>query len=165
MLRTDEGDDLVRDLLLEGRARGIRTSPTVVVGGRALGGAQDPEVIRDFLSARPSPVRPVPSEVQRFRWATSLLEQRDPLGALTMLGPLLEEHGADPALRLLAARAWFASAQLTKARTALEELAAEAPGDSYVQVLLGRTLQRLGLGAEAAPHLNLGAAMTPAYVS
>jgi Flp pilus assembly protein TadD len=100
--------------------------------------------------------------VQRFRWATSLLEQRDPLGALTMLRPLLEEHGSDPGVRLLAARAWFASARLGRAQAALEELAAEAPGNAYVQVLLGRTLQRLGRRAEAVPHLRMSSAMSPA---
>jgi Flp pilus assembly protein TadD len=110
--------------------------------------------------AHGDPDRTLPSEVLRFRWAESLLEQRDPLGALRMLRPLLDEHGADRGVRLLAARAWFASAQLNRALAALEELAAGSPGDPYVQVLLGRTLQRLGRGGEAVPHLRMGAAMT-----
>jgi thioredoxin-like negative regulator of GroEL len=160
LLRGGAGDDLVRDLLLEGKARGVRTSPTIVAGGRALAGAQPPEVIREFLRAGDGGRATPPAEVLRFRWADSLLQQRDPLGALRMLRPLLDEHGADRGVRLLAARAWFASAQLNRARAALEGLAAESPGDSYVQVLLGRTLQRLGRGAEAAPHLRLSAAMT-----
>jgi Flp pilus assembly protein TadD len=70
---------------------------------------------------------------------------------------------ADRGLRLLAARAWFASAQLRKARTALAELLAEYPDDAYARVLLGRTLQRLGRHEEAGAHLRLGGAMTPAY--
>lgn len=164
LLAGDAGADLVRDLLLEGKARGVRTSPTFVVGDRALAGAQPPEVLRDFLAAGdPAEGRARPVEVQRYRWASSLLDQRDPLGALTMLEPLLAEHGGDRSVRLLAARAYFASAQLSRAMTALEALAAEFPGDAYVQVLLGRTLQRLGRPGEARPHLLLSGAMTPGY--
>nr|WP_281424793.1 hypothetical protein [Pseudonocardia nigra] len=33
------------------------------------------------------------------------------------------------------------------------------PHDSYLRLLLGRTLQRLGRGEEAAPHLRLAGAM------
>jgi predicted DsbA family dithiol-disulfide isomerase len=158
LLVGDAGDERVRELLLEGKARGIRTSPTIVVGDRALAGAQPPAVIAEFL-ADGGERRPVPAEVERYRWAESLLEQRDPLGALVLLRPLLAEHGRDRSVRLLAARAWYASAQLGRARTALEELVAEHPADAYAQVLLGRTLQRMSRGEEAGPHLRLSSAM------
>ncbi|MFB9201371.1 DsbA family protein [Nonomuraea spiralis] len=158
------GADLVRELLLTGKAKGVRTSPTIVVGGRALAGAQPPDVIRDFLAdAAGQPARRLPAEVERLRHAESLLDQRDPLGALTLLRPLLDEHGTDRGVRLLAARAYFASAQLGRARTALEELVADVPDDSYVRHLLGRTLQRQGRPEEAATHLTLAAVMTPDY--
>lgn len=162
LLATDAGEERVRELLLEGRARGIRTSPTIVVGERALAGAQPPEVIRDLLEEGTEPSR-LPVEVERYRWAESLLAQRDPLGALVLLRPLFTEHGGDRSVRLLAARAWFASAQLGRARAVLEELVAEHPADSYAHVLLGRTLQRLGRHEEAGAHLRVGGAMTPAY--
>lgn len=162
LLAGDAAEERVRELLLEGRARGIRTSPTIVVGDRALAGAQPPDVIAEFL-AEGGEGRSVPAEVDRYRWAESLLEQRDPLGALVLLGPLLAEHGDDRSVRLLAARAWYASAQLGRARAALEELVADHPGDAYAHVLLGRTLQRMSQGEQAVPHLRLSSAMgTPA---
>jgi len=163
LLASGAGQERVRELLLEGRARGIRTSPTIVVGERALAGAQPPEVIAEFL-AEGGPERSLPEEVRRYRWAESLLDQRDPLGALVLLRPLLTEHGGDPAVRLLAARAWFASAQLRRARAALAELVAERPDDAYAHVLLGRTFQRLGRHEDAGAHLRLGGSMVPAYV-
>ncbi|WP_344862775.1 tetratricopeptide repeat protein [Planomonospora alba] len=102
-------------------------------------------------------------EVERFRHAESLLDRRDPLGALTLLRPLLDEHGEDRGIRLLAARAYYASAQLGRAAAALEPLVAEAPDDSYARHLLGRTLQRQGKAEAAAPHLAIAAAMSPEY--
>ncbi|MGI5486284.1 tetratricopeptide repeat protein [Microtetraspora malaysiensis] len=91
------------------------------------------------------------------------LDQRDPFGALVLLRPLLDEHGDDRNVRMLAARAYFASAQLGRARATLERLVAESPDDSYARHLLGRTLQRQGLAEEAAPHLTMAAVMTPEY--
>ncbi|WP_219418896.1 DsbA family oxidoreductase [Pseudonocardia nigra] len=79
LLAGDAGDALVRDLLLEGRARGIRTSPTLVVGDRALAGAQPAEVVGEFLDAA-VPGRSLPGEVERLRWAESLLGQGDRSG-------------------------------------------------------------------------------------
>ncbi|MGW3349724.1 DsbA family protein [Nonomuraea rubra] len=165
-LETLPGAELVRELLLVGKAKGVRTSPTIVANGLALEGAQPPEALREFLedAARHTP-RHLPAEVERLRYAESLLDQRDPLGALTLLRPLMEEHGGDRGVRLLAARAYFASAQLNRARTALESLVAESPDDSYARHLLGRTLQRQGRHDEAASHLTLAAVMTPDYAT
>ncbi|SDJ96456.1 DsbA family protein [Nonomuraea jiangxiensis] len=158
------GAELTRELLLIGKAKGVRTSPTIIVGDLALEGAQSPETIREFLedASRRAPRR-LPDEVRRLRWAESLLDQRDPLGALTLLRPLMAEHGGDRGVRMLEARAYFASAQLNRARTALESLVAESPDDSYARHLLGRTLQRQGRHDEAASHLTLAAVMTPDY--
>ncbi|MFH7334530.1 DsbA family protein [Streptomyces sp. KHY 26] len=160
----DDGaaDREVRELLLIGKARGIATSPTLVVGDRALAGAQPPEVIVDFLTAAAA-VRPreMPEEVQRLRWSESLLQQRDPLGALTLLRPLLDHHGDDLNARRLAARGYFHSAQLSQAHEVLRRLVEDCPDDSYTRLMLGRTLQRLGRGDEAAVHLKIAAAMSP----
>ncbi|MFD5436312.1 DsbA family protein [Kitasatospora sp. NPDC127067] len=162
LLDTDAADRTVRELRLIGKARGIRTSPTIVVGDRALAGAQPPDVIADFL-ATAGPERDVPEEVERLRYAESLLELRDPLGALTLLRPLLDNHGDDLNVRHLAARAYFTSAQLGRARQTLEQLVTDLPDDSYLRLMLGRTLQRLGLHEQAAPHLKIASAMTPEF--
>ncbi|MEU5950193.1 DsbA family protein [Micromonospora sp. NPDC047465] len=166
LLADGGGEAVVRELVLRGRAAGVATSPTFVANGVALRGAQPPEVIRDFLSgaARVSP-RQLPEEVERLRHAEALLDLGDPLGALTLLQPLLDAHGDDRGTRLLAARAYFHSAQLTRALRMLAPLAAAAPDDSYVQLLLGRTLQRQGDARRAAVHLRLAAAMSPDYAA
>ncbi|MGC0314966.1 putative DsbA family dithiol-disulfide isomerase [Kitasatospora acidiphila] len=162
LIDTDAADRAVRELRLIGKARGIKTSPTIVVGDRALAGAQPPDVIADFL-ATAGPNRDVPEEVGRLRYAESLLELRDPLGALTLLQPLLDQHGDDLNVRRLAARAYFTSAQLGRARHTLEQLVTDLPDDSYLRLMLGRTLQRLDLDDQAAPHLKIAAAMTPEF--
>ncbi|WP_344258905.1 DsbA family oxidoreductase [Streptomyces sodiiphilus] len=164
LLASGAGADEVTELLLRGKATGVTTSPTLVVNGQALTGARHPQAITDFLhlAARHTP-RELPAEVERLRLAEALLDGGDPLGALTLLRPLLEEHGTDRGVRLLAARAWFHSAQLRRAEEALRALAAEAPDDSYVQLLLGRVLQRQGREREATAHLRVAAAMNPDY--
>lgn len=163
LLDTQAGNDEVRELLLIGKARGIATSPTLVVGERALAGAQPPDVMADFLADDDTPVRPQPEEVRRTRWAESLLAQGDPLGALTLLRPLLQTYPDDPNVRRLAARGYFHSAQLNRARLELERLVHDVPDDSYARLMLGRTLQRLGDDDQAASHLRIAAAMTPTY--
>ncbi|MGW2089202.1 DsbA family protein [Streptomyces sp. NPDC001880] len=164
LLADGAADRQVKELLLTGKARGITTSPTLVVGGEALAGAQQPEVIADFLrGAAGQEYRKLPAEVERLRYAESLLDKRDPLGALALLQPLLAEHGDDPGVRLLAARAYFASAQLRRAASVLEDLVARTPDDSYARLLLGRTLMRQGRTEAASVHLSLASAMTPEY--
>ncbi|MFJ3962825.1 DsbA family protein [Streptomyces sp. NPDC090036] len=164
LLASGGGETPVRELLLRGKAIGVKTSPTLVVNGEALAGAHAPEVITGLLQgASGASVREPPEEVERFRHCEALLDLGDPLGCLTLLGPLAQAHENDRNVRLLAARAYFHSAQLGRARTALESLAAETPDDSYVRLMLGRVLERQGLGAEAAPHLRMAAAMTPTY--
>lgn len=157
LLETEAGELLTRELLLQGKARKVRTSPSFVVGRQALAGAQTSEAIGEFLTGlRGQP--DMPAEVNRMRWAESLMEERDPLGALTLLRPLLADFAHDPAVRILAARAYFGSAQLNRARAMLEPLVEQRPDDFYVRVLYGRTLQRLGLDAQAQPHLRLALA-------
>ncbi|SNQ46744.1 Predicted dithiol-disulfide isomerase, DsbA family [Frankia canadensis] len=158
------GDAAVREQLLRGKAIGVTTSPTFVVGEDLLVGAQSAATIAEFLRAREGREgRKLPEEVERFRHSEALLERGDPLGTLELLRPLLDAHVSDPNLRLLAARAYFHSAQLGAARTLLEDLAAASPSDSYVQLLLGRVLERQGRPADAAPHLRMAEAMAPEY--
>ena len=160
LLAGSAGDSQVRELMLIGRASGVRTSPTFAVGGRLLAGAQSPEVIREFLDAGDAEPT-LPEEVRRLRQADALLDLGDPLGTLTLLEPLLATYGDDPNVQLVAARAYFASAQLGRAERLLRLLVDRAPGDAYARHLLGRTLQRQGRGTEAVPHLRLTAAKAP----
>lgn len=161
-LSAGAGDRRVRELLLTGKAEGVRTSPTFVVNGMSLSGAQDPELIGDFLvEAAARRPRELPEEVERMRRAEALLTLRDPLGTLELLRPLMDEHGSDRAVRLLAARAYFHSAQLGRARSALEELVSDGADDAYAHLLLGRTLKRQGEGESAERHLRLAAVMDP----
>ncbi|MEV7415144.1 DsbA family protein [Streptomyces sp. NPDC089919] len=165
LLRGGGAEREVRELLLRAKAIGVTTSPTIVVGTEALAGAHAPEVIARFLAdaAAGGPRRELPEEVERLRLAEALLDRSDPLGCLTLLGPLLTAHPQDRSVRLLAARAYFRSAQLGNARSTLESLAAEVPDDAYVRLVLGRVLERQGLPDAAAPHLRIARAMEPAY--
>ncbi|GAB2853991.1 hypothetical protein GCM10022221_61950 [Actinocorallia aurea] len=75
---------------------GHRRLANVVPGDRAPAGAQPTEAIAAFLNAGPGPERAVPPEVRRLGECESFLDQGDPLGALTLLGPLLREHPGLP---------------------------------------------------------------------
>lgn len=164
LLSGDAGERAVKELLLTGKAMGVKSSPTLVIAGRSLTGAQPSDVIGDFLRAGEGRTeRELPAEVLRLRQADALLELGDPLGCLTLLGPLLDEQGFDHGVRLLAARAYFHSAQLGRAVRMLEDLVDRRPDDSYARLLLGRALERQGRGDEAAVQLRIAAAMTPSY--
>ncbi|MFH0246245.1 DsbA family protein [Streptomyces sp. HK10] len=157
-------EEYVREALLRGKAIGVTTSPTLVIGGEALAGAHAPEVIARFVArAVAEPRRELPAEVERLRLAEALLDKGDPLGCLTLLGALMAEHPEDRSVRMLAARAYYHSAQLSRAQSGLERLVAESPDDAYARLLLGRTLERRGEGEEAAQHLRIAAAMNPEY--
>ncbi|EWS99615.1 hypothetical protein N865_21815 [Intrasporangium oryzae NRRL B-24470] len=114
----------------------------------------------------------------RLSWAQSLFERGDFRAAATALAELVDElepatglaagQGSDAGmvveaeilhgtteLRLLLARAYFHSAQFTRAETVLVRIVEEAPTDGYAHLLLGRTLQRAGRHDEAARPLAL----------
>lgn len=173
VLAEGAGADEVTDALLVARARGIVASPTIVVGRTALRGAQPPEAILDLLRAADGTqigAAAGPDDetgdgpVERYRWAESLLAGGDPLGALRLLAPVLDEH-REPAVLELAGRAYFGSAQLGRAEAVLRELVAARPDDAYGRLLLGRTLQRQGRADDAAAELRLAAAMDPGYAT
>jgi len=169
LLATDAGHARLRELLLIGKARGISISPTLAAGERLLEFAMAPATMAEFLDAcvgadaADAAPRALPEEVERLRWAEELVTLSDPLGALVLLEPLLAEHGQDPNIRRVAASAYFASAQLGRARQVLEATLAEYPDDSYARLMLGKTLKRQGHAAEAETHLRMAAAMTPEY--
>jgi Flp pilus assembly protein TadD len=88
-----------------------------------------------------------------------LFETGDPLGATRLLEPIVEAEPHNAAVRQLLARAYFASAQLSRAEDQLRVLVERDPADHYAHHVLGRTLERAGRFSEALPHLRLAAAM------
>lgn len=95
------------------------------------------------------------------RWARAGLffEAKEYATAARVLGSLTAEAPEQLALRLLLARAYYHSAQLSRAELELRAILERWPVEDYAQLLLGRTLERQGRAAEAAPHLRIAAAM------
>ncbi|WP_288798717.1 tetratricopeptide repeat protein [uncultured Arsenicicoccus sp.] len=92
--------------------------------------------------------------------AQHLFDQKRYAAAAHSLADLLGTEPDNVAVRLLLARAYYHSAQLGRARDELTELVERAPTDDYVRLLLARTLERQGLGAEAATQRRILAALT-----
>lgn len=96
-------------------------------------------------------------DLERFRRAQALFEQKLYLEAAveleTLLGTSDPGHGLDE-VRLMLARSYFHSAQLSRAENLAREMLAERPEDGYVAVLLARSLERQGRDEEAAPYLE-----------
>ena len=99
--------------------------------------------------------------VRAFRNAETLLEQRRPLEALKLLGPLLSAAQAAASVHLLAARAYLASAQFRRAEEGFLRVLELDPADHYARFALGRTLQRQSRLVEARAQLRMAAAMDP----
>ncbi|MDI2132628.1 tetratricopeptide repeat protein [Yinghuangia seranimata] len=99
--------------------------------------------------------------LENYRWAEQLVEARDPLGALKLIEPVLDDERDNVAVQLLAARAYFGSAQLGRAEATLRRVIELDPRDAWALHALGRTLERAGRGSEAGPYFRLAAAMCP----
>jgi Flp pilus assembly protein TadD len=97
--------------------------------------------------------------LQEYRRAEMFFETGDPSGAARLLEPIVEAEPDNSAVRQLLARAYFSTAQLTRAEEQLRVLVERDPADHYAHHVLGRTLERAGRFAEALPHLRLAAAM------
>ncbi|MFI5617210.1 tetratricopeptide repeat protein [Streptomyces sp. NPDC051567] len=95
------------------------------------------------------------------RWARAQLffDAKEYATAAIVLETLAGEAPEQLAPRLLLARAYYHSAQLSRAERELRALVERWPVEDYAQLMLGRTLQRQGRAAEAAPYLRLAAAM------
>ncbi|WP_420078800.1 tetratricopeptide repeat protein [Streptomyces sp. JL4002] len=95
------------------------------------------------------------------RWARARLffEAKEYATAARILGPLAGEPPEQLAPRLLLARAYYHSAQLSRAEQELRGILERWPVEDYAQLMLGRTLERLGRAAEARPYLRMAAAM------
>lgn len=97
-----------------------------------------------------------------WRWAEELFGARDYLKAAEVLEGLLE-HPDVPAsdlaqVRELLARAYYHSARLGRAAEAAREALRHEPGNAYLTLLLGRSLERAGQDEAAQAHLRMAAA-------
>ena len=98
---------------------------------------------------------------ERYERARGLFEHGEYQAAAEALATLVDESALAPPLhgtielRLLLARSYFHSAQLGRAERVTRAILADVPDDAYANLLLGRTLQRLGRQAEAKPHLAM----------
>ncbi|MFD0147354.1 MULTISPECIES: tetratricopeptide repeat protein [unclassified Streptomyces] len=97
---------------------------------------------------------------ERWDRAQFFFEAKEYQTAARILRGLVAEHPEQTAQRLLLARAYYHSAQLSRAETELRAVLDRDPVEHYARLMLGRTLQRQGRPAEAAPHLRLAAAMS-----
>lgn len=99
---------------------------------------------------------------EAWRRAERFFSARDYLGAATTLEQLLEDPTVDesdlPQVRELLVRSYYHSARLERAATAAREALDKDPGNDYLVLLLGRSLERSGRGDEAAPYLRMAAA-------
>lgn len=101
------------------------------------------------------------STVERWERAQAFFEARDYINAARLLAGIVAEAPELTAPRLLLARAYYHSAQLTRAEEQLREVIARDPVEHYAHLMLGRTLERQGRAAEAAPWLQMAEAFSP----
>ncbi|SDT20113.1 DsbA family protein [Microlunatus soli] len=161
----DPVERATREAQLFGQALGLTISPTVVLNDQVIGvGPQSPDELAELITtALADPPRPVPDEVRSFRAARTLIEERNPRGALYLLESLRPEYDGVRGFETLVARALAATASLEPARAKLEELISRHPDDAYLQLLMGKTLRRMQ-DPRADKHLALAAAMNPEYL-
>ena len=101
------------------------------------------------------------NEIERYRMAEGFLEMGKPLAALDLLEPIAEQLHDMAGGQLLIGRAYYHSAQLNRARQALERAVELAPTDAYARFVLGRTMQRQNRHTEAGAHFRVAAALDP----
>ncbi|MFF7441542.1 tetratricopeptide repeat protein [Streptomyces sp. NPDC008122] len=97
---------------------------------------------------------------ERWERAQLFFDAKEYGTAVRILRGLVAEHPGQTAQRLLLARAYYHSAQLSRAETELRAVLERDPVEHYARLMLGRVLERQGRKDEAAPHLRMAAAMT-----
>lgn len=96
---------------------------------------------------------------ERWNRAEMFFDAKEYVTAARILEGLVAEEPGQVAARLLLARAYYHSAQLRKAEAELLAVLEQDPVEHYARLMLGRTLERQGRPADAAPHLRMAAAM------
>ena len=104
---------------------------------------------------------PLDDGIERFRAAEDKLRRGAPLHALTDLEPLLADEPVSRSVLELAARAYYASAQLSRAEAAFARLVELDPTDAYARFALGRSVARQQRFPEAVGHLRVACALDP----
>ncbi|KUM98775.1 hypothetical protein AQI88_00535 [Streptomyces cellostaticus] len=96
---------------------------------------------------------------ERWERAQLFFEAQDYAGAARVLAGLVEEVPEQTGPRLLLARAYYHSAQLSRAEAELRLVVERDPVEHYARLMLGRTLQRQARHEEAAQHLRIASAL------
>ncbi|WP_407835960.1 tetratricopeptide repeat protein [Streptomyces sp. DSM 116496] len=99
------------------------------------------------------------TDAERWDRGRLFFEAKEYANAARVLHCVAAEAPELLAPRLLLARAYYHSAQLSKAEHELRAILDRWPVEDYAQLMLGRTLERQGRAAEAAPYLRIAAAM------
>jgi predicted Zn-dependent protease len=94
-----------------------------------------------------------------FLRADLFLAMGRPTEAARLLERVVEAEPANEAALEMLARAYFGSAQLTRAEDALTRLVALAPANGWARRALARTLERQSRGTEAALHHRIADAL------
>ncbi|WP_369034039.1 tetratricopeptide repeat protein [Streptomyces adonidis] len=102
---------------------------------------------------------------ERWERAGLSFEAKDHTEAACLLTGNVEEVPGQSAPRLLAARAYYHSAQLRRAEEQLREVIERDPVEPYAHLMPGRTLERQGRNEEAAPWLHMAAAFSGDFVT
>jgi FMN reductase len=97
--------------------------------------------------------------VERWERAGLLFGDKRYTDAATLLEALVRDFPEHTGARLLLARAYYHSAQLRRAEEQLRVVIERDPVERYAQLMLGRTLERQGRAADAAPWLRMAAAL------
>lgn len=99
------------------------------------------------------------STLRRYERAQLFFAAKDYVAAAQLLEEVVMDVPGELAPRELLARAYFHSAQLSRAETQLRQIIERYPVEGYSHMLLGRTLQRLGRYEEAESWLRIAAAL------
>jgi predicted Zn-dependent protease len=100
------------------------------------------------------------SVAESYERGQRYFDAHDYISAAEYFADVVDAVPDDVAARLLLARAYYHSAQLTRAEAALREVIARDPSEAYAYLMLGRVLQRQSRHAEAETPLRLAAAMS-----
>ncbi|MFI0349268.1 tetratricopeptide repeat protein [Actinomadura sp. 9N407] len=96
---------------------------------------------------------------QTFERARLYFDLRDPAEAARILKPLADEQPGNRDVVELLARAYFHSAQLSRAEETFRRLVELDPCNAWAHEALARTLERRSRPAEAEPFRKLALAM------
>ncbi|GAA3183638.1 hypothetical protein GCM10010531_42360 [Blastococcus jejuensis] len=94
-----------------------------------------------------------------FLRADLFLAMGQPIEAARILERVVAGEPANEAALELLARAYFGSAQLNRAETALTRLVELAPANGWARRALARTLERQSRAAEAVTHHRIADAL------